>query len=331
MTADQGAIGKDDTQRCVGFEVEYAGVNLAMVADVIVDLYGGHAQLMNPLSGEVTDTEWGSFKLLLDSAPLQKLHHALNEDLPKEIKLPDALSDLPQKVGDTIGEVAVKVVPFEIVLPPVPISKIDRLEHLITRIRETGGMGTKGSLLYAFGLHINAEAVSTETASILRHIQSFLLLEPWLMEEHGVDLSRRISGFVAPFPNDYRRLVVSPDYAPNLKQLVLDYHSHNPTRSRSLDLLPLFAHLNGELVRSLYGAEEKISPRPTYHYRLPNCELGNPAWSLSLEWERWQYVEKLAAAPDMLTSLMKDWKRDHARMLEPAAIWHAEGIGFRWR
>lgn len=321
MNFDLQEYVREERPRHVGFEIEYAGVGLRPVAEIIAGLYGGTIDLENDLTGKVRDTRWGDFKLLLDSAPLHKLHGAITRAGADVSDLPEVLRDIPQKLGDTLGEVSAHIVPFEVVLPPVPVSDIPELESLVVALRQQGGLGTRGSLIYAFGLHINPEAASLSTESILGHLQSFLLLEAWLREEHNVDFTRRLSGFIAPFSNDYRKLVLNAAYKPDLKQLITDYHRFNPTRSRTLDLLPLFAHLDHATVEQLYGKEEKISPRPTYHYRLPNCELGNADWTLGVEWERWRIVETLAASPAKLARFMEAWQQHYTRLLTSESDW----------
>ena len=66
----------------------------------------------------------------------------------------------------------------------------------------------------------------------------------WLRSRCHPDLSRRISPYIEPYPLDYARLILQPDYAPDSGRLIDDYLRHNPTRNRALDMLPVFAHLD---------------------------------------------------------------------------------------
>ncbi|NNC55402.1 MAG: hypothetical protein HKO07_06755, partial [Pseudomonadales bacterium] len=84
-----------------------------------------------------------------------------------------------------------------------------------------------------------------------------------------------------------------PDYKPGVEQLIDDYLTHNPTRNRSLDMLPLFAHLDEQRVRNTID-DDRIKARPTFHYRLPNCDIDSPDWNIDLSWSLWLQVEKLA-------------------------------------
>ena len=70
-----------------------------------------------------------------------------------------------------------------------------------------------------------------------------MVLYDWLVDVSDIDVSRKLSAFIDPFPIEYRALVTSPDYAPDLDRLIGDYLDANPTRNRALDMLPMFAHL----------------------------------------------------------------------------------------
>jgi hypothetical protein len=86
--------------------------------------------------------------------------------------------------------------------------------------------------------------------------------------------------------------------------LIDDYIALNPTRNRNLDMLPLFALLDEDRVRSKLP-EEKINARPTFHYRLPDMSLKDKDWGLATEWNRWVAVEWLAADQQRLASLSR--------------------------
>ena len=58
-------------------------------------------------------------------------------------------------------------------------------------------------------------------------------------------------------------------------------------------MLPLFAYLDEERVRDVVD-DPKIKPRPTFHYRMPNCNIEQAGWSLAHAWNRWCVVEQLA-------------------------------------
>jgi hypothetical protein len=86
-----------------------------------------------------------------------------------------------------------------------------------------------------------------------------------------------------------------------------DYLERNPTRNRPLDWLPLFAHLNKDLVFEYPVEKDLIKPRPTLHYRLPSSLIDDPSWSIATEWNKWVIIDDLAAnlviSPELLSSL----------------------------
>jgi hypothetical protein len=85
-----------------------------------------------------------------------------------------------------------------------------------------------------------------------------------------INLTRRITSYIDPFPIEYVRKVIAPAYRPDLGTLIDDYLEHNPTRNRALDLLPLFLHLDEERVRAITD-DPLIKPRPTFP--LPPAQL----------------------------------------------------------
>ncbi len=59
-------------------------------------------------------------------------------------------------------------------------------------------------------------------------------------------------------------------------------------------MLPLFVYLDENRVRSQVD-DELVKPRPTFHYRLPDCDIHKPEWGLHVAWNDWVEVERLAA------------------------------------
>jgi hypothetical protein len=172
---------------------------------------------------------------------------------------------------------------------------------------EAGARGTRRSFRYAFGMHINPELPSDKACSIRDHLRAFLLLMPWLSDRVDVDLTRRVMPFINPFPNDYVRLVLQRDYPDDANRLIDDYLKHNPTRNRPLDLLPVLAYLDETRVMREVEDPHLVKPRPAYHYRLPNCLIDEPNWSIAREWNTWVAVEKLAADQDRLAAMSRDY------------------------
>ncbi len=298
---------EDGSVRTVGFEIEYAGVPLWRTAEIIRDLFGGEIEECSKAEWQVRDTSFGSFRLEIDAEPVKSLVSGM-EYVPAHPS--DALERLIKKTADAATDVVTsiseKIAPLEIVAPPVTIEQIGEIDRLREALFFENAKDTQASFHHAFGLHVNPQAVSLSARSVLHHIQSFGLLYPLLKELHRVDLSRRITPFIEPYSEAYLDYILTDGYEPDMKRLIRDYHHFNRSRNKALDMLPLFAELEPALVRDLYGDEEKINARPTYHYRLPNCELSRGDWSLMTEWRRWLLVEELAQNEDRLERLREE-------------------------
>ncbi len=291
-------------ERVVGVELEFAGLDMEAIAEIIAGVYGGRLERKDVWSGKVRGTslaEFGDFVIELDASLL------------KEGKLERYLAELGVEKAETFSSVedfvvrsARHIVPMEIVVPPVPVSRLPDIERLRAALSASAAKDTRASIFHAFGTHLNPGVPSFEVDEIRDVLRAFLILYEWLKEKLDVNISRRLTPFIDPFPCDYARLVLAPDYAPDLETLIRDYVRYNPTRNRPLDMLPLFAYLREELVFEDF-APKLVSPRPAYHYRLPNCSLNDPAWTLASEWNRWVVVERVAADKERLAHLAESW------------------------
>jgi hypothetical protein len=244
-------------------------------------------------------TRFGKFKVELDSMPLRERAYLR----PLEMLGMDPDSAVAQVVENSVLEVARGIVPLEVVSPPIPWNQLHELDSLWARLREAGASDTRSSLLYAFGLHLNPVIPNRDVGMILAVMRSFLLLEDWIMVDEDVDLTRRIAPYIRPFPESYRRKLLDPSYDPDFASFVTDYVTDNPTRNRPLDLLPLLAHLGANGLESRVEDWALVGARPTFHYRLPNCDLAQPAWTPAADWNRWVMVERLASKPTLLHEL----------------------------
>jgi len=214
-------------------------------------------------------------------------------------------------------------VPYEIASPPVPVTELEPLDELRRLLLESGAEGTRASVFYAFGLHINPELPDEEPRTMLRYLQAFLLLGPWLKQRVDVNVTRRIAPFINPFPPAYARLVLSPGYGDNDDQAALrdrlidDYLAHNPTRNRPLDMLPALSLLDAGRVMRLVEEPSLVKPRPALHYRLPNCLIDEPDWSLAKEWNTWVAVERLAHHPHTIREMAEDYLKADEQSFRP--------------
>lgn len=132
-------------------------------------------------------------------------------------------------------------------------------------------------------------------------------MSDWLIDDAGIDFSRRyFTQFINPFPDAYADKILKPSYQPSMAGFMDDYLAGNPTRNRALDLLPVLSEVDLDRVKDRVNPDEKslVKGRPAFHYRLPDCRLGDPGWSIAGEWNRWFLVETVANDPDMRHELM---------------------------
>lgn len=280
---------EDDTKRKVGFEFEFSGIDLAEAAQLVADIFGGRRVEESRFLQKVTATQMGDFKIEIDVSLLKnKEYETVLEKLGINI---DELID-KKDLEDFLAKAASTIIPYEIAAPPINIDELRIIEELREGLLKKKARGTRSSLIYAFGLHINPETPSTDIETILNTLRAFFLLYDWIFVESKIDFSRRMTPFINEFPDEYVLLVLDPTYAPDMKQFINDYIDYNLTRNRPLDMLPLFAHIDQTLPERF--GNELVSPRPAFHYRLPNCLIDDPAWRVATEWNYWVEVEKLA-------------------------------------
>lgn len=294
---------KAGEERTVGYEFEFTGIEIEQVAHLVKNLYGGKIEKISTYEFEVQDSEFGTFKMELDAQLLRdKKYEKLLESVGIDV---NDIQDKDSK-EQKLMEMAATIVPYEIVTPPIPLSKIEALDHLVEILRERKVKGTGSSILYAFGMHINPEVPDDSVKSILNHTRAYVMLDPWIRSEADINMSRRITPFIDPYSEEYVTLILNPEYTPDLKTLIQDYFEYDNSRNRSLDLLPLFMHLDQKTTSSMID-EELTTARPTYHYRLPNCSFEKKEWSPALEWNRWVRVERLADDEEQLEELSRKW------------------------
>lgn len=268
--------------RGVGIEIEFAGPTALEVAQAIARDLGGTVREDDPHAYTISGTAVGDIKVELD---IRYLHPQKRDTL---------LGGVIPKIAAWFGTAASYLVPCELVTAPVAIDRLHDVNRVIELLRSMGAKGTQDGALYAFGLHFNPEIPRQDAETVAAFLKSFTLLNGWLRRQVAPDPTRSLLGFADPFPMDYVRKLVSPDYWPDLPTFVDDYLAHNPTRNRDLDLLPLLLHLDPDRVRAALP-NEKINGRPTFHYRLPDARVSDPGWSIAPDWNRWVAVERLAA------------------------------------
>lgn len=286
-------------ERKVGVEIELSGLGYDELVDHTARLLGGQPSLTSRYVTTIS-TEAGDYTVELDSDPIKDL------DLADE-RLPSRIRELGNHAMEVIDFAAEKIVPLEIVGPPLPLSQLETIETLTDALRDLGAEGSREALYFAFGLQLNPELPDLEPGTLVRYLQTFAALYDWLKARHQIDISRKFTTYIEPWSSKYCDRLMADDYAPDLTALMTDYLDENPTRNRALDLLPLFAHLDSDLL-ARYTDDPRIKSRPTLHYRLPDCDIDNPDWHFSTVWNDWVILEQIANAPDQLADLRAKYR-----------------------
>jgi hypothetical protein len=287
--------------RHVGLEIELGHLTLEQTLEIVRDAVGGEIACDSRTVGLVKETPFGKFKIEVDSTPLKERSYMR----PLEMLGLDADSPTAQVVEDSVLQVAREFVPIEVVTPPIPWDRLQELDTLWDALRKAGAADTHSSLMNAFGLHLNPEPPDLEVGTIVNVIRGFLLLEDWIRQTSHIDLARLVAPYIRPFPEVYRRKVLEPAYRPTWDEFVDDYVKDNPTRNRPLDVLPLIAHIGAKDLEQRVEDFALVGSRPTFHYRLPNCELAKEGWTPAQDWNRWVMVERVAEDPELLRELSR--------------------------
>jgi hypothetical protein len=289
----------DNKERRVGVEVEISGISYEKLVSLVADLLAGEARTVSRYVSKVS-TPLGDFTIELDSKPVQEL------DLQDE-RLPESVRELGGHAMDIIDFAAERIVPLEIISPPLPFSELDQIEMLCNRLQDAGALGSREAIFYAFGLQLNPELPDLEASTLVAYFRAFAALYDWLKSRHQLDISRKFTTYIEPWHNHYLDRLFEEGYNPDVTRLMEDYLADNPTRNRALDLLPLFSHLDDDLLRR-HVDDPRVKARPTLHYRLPDCDIDNRNWHFSTVWNDWVVLEQIVAnKPDLeeLTDLFR--------------------------
>lgn len=281
---------EDGSYRKVGFELEFSGMNIEHVADTI----------KIALNGDIVSKTAAEIEVYVDS--LGKFNVELDWEYLKNKARESGEADT-QEFLEYMGNAASFLVPVEIVCPPIPVNKLDLLTPMMQALQRGGAEGTEKSILSAYGVHINIEAPSLKAETLFTYIRAFSLLQWWLVEAHDVDMTRKITPYIDLYPDEYLKKILSTDEM-KLDEIFESYFEFNATRNRALDMLPLLAFIDKQKVLDSVD-DTLIKERPTFHYRLPNCQIERKDWSLSKSWNIWNIVEKLAVQKDGINELSR--------------------------
>jgi len=305
--------------RKVGFELEFSDLEVEEAADIIADTYDGHVEKNSEVELEVSTTTMGTFTVELDWQLGKKI---------AEGRTGKSIS-AEKDTGDTLMQwakwLAGQVVPVEIVCPPLEIRDLPQLDPMIDNLRRGGAKGTDESFIYAFGVHINPEIPDGDPTTIVRYLKAFALAQGWLFEKNGIDPVRRITPYIKPYSEDYIAHVLDYGDKTTLPQLIDDYLDYNHSRNRALDMTVLWKHFCPQRLKKHAYDDSMIRARPTFHYRLPNCEIEKQGWYLSTSWNIWCVVEYIAAHQDILDTLTARRQQSHSKKLfKTDRTWHNE-------
>ena len=287
-------INKDDgTPRLVGFELEFSGISLDDAAKAVSTALGGELTSESPAERIIDTDAHGEFIIELDWAYLkQKASNTEREDEASEWV-------------EQLSEAAALVVPVEVVCPPVPITELSVLEPMVRKLRDAGAIGTEESLIAAYGVHINPEIPGLDADTLFSYLRAFAILQWWLVDAHEIDFARKVSPYIDLYPEAYLKKVLSKRKS-TMDEIFSDYLEFNASRNHALDMLPMLAEIDNERVLNTVQ-DSKIKARPTFHYRLPNCHIERPDWSLAGDWNVWCVLEQLADRPDELDALADEF------------------------
>lgn len=287
--------------RKVGVELEFGGLSPADAAEIVARVLGGEAERRDRFRYAV-ETGHGRFTIELDTRWAHPdFVESIAYDLPEDIR-----KDLAKDLSEAAGEILQPIFPTELICPPMPFTELGLLRPLGEALAAAGALGTAHSAFSGFGMHLNVEVARLEVAHLVNVLRAYVLLDFWLRRECRVALIRHLQRYIEPFPEAYKQRILAPDYAPDMAAFIDDHLRFNPTRNRELDLLPIFAVIDRERVEAALP-DIKNSPRPTFHWRLPNCRIDEPGWAPALDWARWIAVETLASDPSRLAASAEEY------------------------
>lgn len=294
--------------RRVGVEIEMNGLSLPRLAEVTAAQLGLEVSAESRYEYRLSGDPAGVWQAEVDFRLLKEMGQT-------QYRQGEFGDEVRQTLESLLHRVSEPFVPLELVSPPLPLDRLDDIEQLNQQLRAAGAKGSSDQLLNAFGLQFNPELPALDATTIRRYLQAYLCLNDWLVHHDQTDLARRVTPYIDPFPRDYVQRVLDGAYQPDLATLIDDYLHWNPTRNRALDLLPLFAELDPQRVRAVTD-DPLIKPRPTFHYRLPDCQIHRPDWSPVRAWNDWCQVEYLAAEPVRLAACASAYRRLQGPPLE---------------
>ncbi len=301
--------------RRAGFELEFAGLEFRATVRVLEKVFKVSAEINSEAEAILEAPELGKFVVEVDS------------ELAKQLAKSRAKGRSSRGAGDDplaqwLVNLTTELVPVEVVCPPIPFDRLPELDAMVRSLRSAGAEGTAESVVYAFGVHINPELPALDAATVSRYLKAYVVAQDWLIRRHRVDMTRRFTPYIDVYPSAYCRRVVDYPADVSLETVLDDYLEYNATRNRALDMLPLFSELDAERVNQAVS-DSRIKSRPTFHYRLPNCEIERGDWGLAESWNIWCVIEALAADSDLLGEVTDAYRQHASQLINfTRAPWH---------
>lgn len=293
--------------RRFGLEIEYVGLPLDQSANIIADALECDKKRTHKTHYTFEHPELGEFILELDVELAQKISANAQNTPLNDMSINKAIdSFLPEMLSG--------IAPSELVTPPLEMKDLAITSKIVKDLRNGGAQGTSESFLYAFGYHVNPEARSLDAEDILRILQSFTLLFDYLVDTLQMDLTRKISGYAAPYPKAFAKHILNPNYNPDIDTLMRDYIKFAPSRNYALDMLPLFSFIDEDFIESKCP-DSLIKTRPTYHFRLPNCKINDTDWDIYNGIKAWALVEAVADEPKLLERLSCEYLKINNKIM----------------
>lgn len=311
-------------KRGAGFEFEFGDISVNDATAAMAEAVdGSNIDDSNPFEIIIKNSRIGKIKVERDALVLKKREYRQwIEERGLAIKENLDIDNVLKNIESFVDRISGTLVPCEVVTAPIPLDQFQELTSLVDALEKAGAEGTQSKPHYAFGLHINTGVPSFDGEELANYLKAFALLYDWIIRDSDTDLTRRfLTKFIDPFPSRWSEIVLANGYHPTLDELMKDYLVNNPTRNRPLDMLPIFACVDPELVQSSLANDEEqglVSARPAFHYRLPDCRIGKPGWSVHQSWNHWVMVERLAARPELIREMADIWLAWHHRGVSPS-------------
>jgi hypothetical protein len=204
--------------RRVGVEVEFMGLSARAAAQALSAGLGGTVAEEDPHAFLVRATRLGDLTVELD---VRYAHpqRAYGRTLPLR---------LGSRTAAWLGSALSGIVPRELITAPMMPDRLPGVDQAIDVLRRAGATGHGTTRFGSLGLHFNIDPPDLGAETLTATLKAFLLLEPWLRHETSRAEPPRPSFLPAPYPADYVRRVMAPDYQPDLATFAADYLTANP-------------------------------------------------------------------------------------------------------